>query len=97
MASAIPQRGLPTPATRRLPDSCVYVPSLSLTLSPRGESLNLEGTLLAWEMFPQLSRFFFPKARVLGYLGAHEVICDFDVSRRLVSRLVFRDGLCSRH
>jgi hypothetical protein len=67
-------------------------------MSPRlGESLNLEGTLLAWEMFPQLSRFFFPKARVLGYLGAHEVICEFEVSRRLVSRLVFRDGLCSRH
>ena len=60
-------------------------------MSPRlGESLNLEGTLLVWEMFPKLSRFFFPKARVLGYLGAHEVICDFDVSRRLVSRLIFR-------
>jgi flavin-dependent dehydrogenase len=60
-------------------------------LSPRlGESMNLEGTLLLREMFPQLSRFFFPKARVLGYLGEHEVVCDFDVGRRFVSRLVFR-------
>jgi flavin-dependent dehydrogenase len=60
-------------------------------MSPRlGESMNLEGTLLLWEMFPQLSRFFFPKAQVLGYLGAHEVVCDFDVAQRRVSRLVFR-------
>ena len=60
-------------------------------MTPRlGESMNLEGTLLLWEMFPQLSRFFFPKAQVLGYLGAHEVACDFDVGRRFVSRLVFR-------
>jgi len=59
--------------------------------SPRlGESMNLEGTLLLWEMFPQLSRFFFPKAQVLGYLAGHEVVCDFDVGRRFVSRLVFR-------
>jgi flavin-dependent dehydrogenase len=59
--------------------------------SPRlGESMNLEGTLLLWEMFPQLSRFFYPKAQVLGYLGGHEVVCDFDVGKRLVSRLVFR-------
>ena len=59
--------------------------------SPRlGESLNLEGTLLLWEMFPQLERFFFPKRQVLGYLGAHEVVCDFDVAERFVSRLVFR-------
>ena len=60
-------------------------------MSPRlGESMNLEGTLLLWEMFPQLSRFFFPKAQVLGYLAKHEVVCDFDVGRRFVSRLVFR-------
>ena len=60
-------------------------------MTPRlGESMNLEGTLLLWEMFPQLSRFFFPKAQVLGYLGAHEVVCDFDVGRRFVSRLLFR-------
>ncbi len=60
-------------------------------MTPRlGESMNLEGTLLLREMFPQLSRFFFPKAQVLGYLGEHEVVCDFDVGRRFVSRLVFR-------
>jgi flavin-dependent dehydrogenase len=60
-------------------------------MSPRlGESMNLEGTLLLWEMFPQLSRFFFPKAQVLGYLAGHEVVCDFDVGKRFVSRLVFR-------
>jgi flavin-dependent dehydrogenase len=60
-------------------------------MSPRlGESMNLEGTLLLWEMFPQLSKFFFPKAQVLGYLAGHEVVCDFDVGKRLVSRLVFR-------
>ena len=60
-------------------------------MSPRlGESMNLEGTLLLWEMFPQLSRFFFPKAQVLGYLAGHEVVCDFDVGRRFVSRLIFR-------
>ena len=60
-------------------------------MSPRlGESMNLEGTLLLWEMFPQLSRFFFPKAQVLGYLGEHEVVCDFDVGKRLISRLIFR-------
>jgi hypothetical protein len=59
--------------------------------SPRlGESMNLEGTLLLWEMFPQLSRFFFPKAQVLGYLAAHEVVCDFDVGKRFVSRMIFR-------
>src|SRR5688500_20134635 len=55
-------------------------------MSPRlGESMNLEGTLLLWEMFPQLSRFFFPKAQVLGYLANHEVVCDFDVGRLFVS------------
>ena len=60
-------------------------------MSPRlGESMNLEGTLLLWEMFPQLSRFFYPKAQVLGYLAGHEVVCDFDVGKRLVSRTVFR-------
>jgi flavin-dependent dehydrogenase len=59
--------------------------------SPRlGESMNLEGTLLLWEMFPQLSRYFFPKAQVLGYLAAHEVVCDFDVGKRFVSRMIFR-------
>ena len=60
-------------------------------LSPRlGESLNLDGTLLLWEMFPQLSRFFFPKREVLGYLGDYEVMCDFAVSQRAVSRAIFR-------
>ena len=59
--------------------------------SPRlGESMNLEGTLLLWEMFPQLSRFFFPKREVLGYLGDYEVVCDFDVAERAVSRAIFR-------
>ena len=59
--------------------------------SPRlGESMNLEGTLLLWEMFPELERFFFPKSQVLGYLAGHEVVCDFDVGRRRVSRAVFR-------
>jgi hypothetical protein len=41
-------------------------------------------------MFPQLSRFFFPKKQVLGYCGDYEVACDFDVSQRAVSRLFFR-------
>jgi flavin-dependent dehydrogenase len=60
-------------------------------MSPRlGESLNLEGTLLLWEMFPQLSRFFFPKREVLGYLGDYEVLCDFAVAQRAVSRAIFR-------
>jgi flavin-dependent dehydrogenase len=59
--------------------------------SPRlGESMNLEGTLLLWEMYPQLSRFFFPKKQVLGYCGDYEVVCDFDVAQRAVSRAVFR-------
>ena len=59
--------------------------------APRlGESLNLEGTLLLWEMFPQLSRFFFPKKQVLGYCGDYEVVCDFDVGQRTISRAVFR-------
>ena len=59
--------------------------------SPRlGESMNLEGTLLLWEMFPELSRFFFPKKQVLGYCGDFEVVCDFDVSQRAVSQVVFR-------
>jgi len=59
--------------------------------SPRlGESMNLEGTLLLWETFPQLSRFFFPKKQVLGYCGDYEVVCDFDVSQRAVSHVVFR-------
>ena len=59
--------------------------------SPRlGESMNLEGTLLLLETFPQLSRFYFPKKQVLGYCGDYEVVCDFDVSQRAVSRLIFR-------
>jgi hypothetical protein len=36
-------------------------------MSPRlGESLNLEGTLLLWEMFPQLSASSFPSATRLA-------------------------------
>jgi flavin-dependent dehydrogenase len=59
--------------------------------SPRlGESMNLEGTLLLWEMFPQLARFYFPKREVLGFLGEYEVLCDFDVAERAVSRAIFR-------
>jgi flavin-dependent dehydrogenase len=59
-------------------------------MSPRlGESLNLEGTLLLWEMYPQLSHFFFPKREVLGFLGDYEVVCDFAVSQRAVSRAIF--------
>ena len=52
--------------------------------------MNLEGTLLLWETFPQLSRFFFPKKQVLGYCGDYEVVCDFDVSQRAVSHVIFR-------
>lgn len=60
-------------------------------MSPRlGESMNLEGTLLLLETFPQLSRFYFPKKQVLGYCGDYEVVCDFDVSQRAVSRVIFR-------
>ena len=62
-------------------------PELSLRL---GESLNLEGTLLILEMFPELSRFFFPKRDALGYFGDYEVVCDFEVSQRAVSRAIFR-------
>ena len=59
--------------------------------SPRlGESLNLEGTLLLQEAFPQLSRYFFPKRDALGYFGDYEVVCDFEVSQRAVSRAIFR-------
>ncbi|MBV9879967.1 MAG: hypothetical protein JO180_05690 [Gemmatirosa sp.] len=59
--------------------------------SPRlGESLNLEGTLLLRETFPQLARFFFPKREVLGYLGDYEIVCDFDVAQRAISRAIFR-------
>src|SRR5689334_25053275 len=60
-------------------------------MSPRlGESLNLEGTLLLWETFPELSRFFFPKRDALGFFGDYEVVCDFEVSQRAVSRAIFR-------
>jgi flavin-dependent dehydrogenase len=41
-------------------------------------------------MFPELSRFFFPKREVLGYLGDYELLCDFAVSQRAVSRAIFR-------
>jgi flavin-dependent dehydrogenase len=59
--------------------------------SPRlGESMNLDGTLLLWEMFPQLSRFFYPKHEVLGFLGDYEVKCDFVVGARAISRAIFR-------
>jgi flavin-dependent dehydrogenase len=59
--------------------------------TPRlGESLNLEGTLLLREAFPQLSRFFFPKRDALGFFGDYEVLCDFEVSQRTVSRAIFR-------
>lgn len=60
------------------------------TLPRLGESLNLEGTLLLWELYPELSRFFFPKKVVLGYLGEHQLTCDFDVAERMVSRFIFR-------
>lgn len=60
------------------------------TLPRLGESLNLEGTLLLREMFPELSRFFFPKKVVRGYLADQQLTCDFDVAERRVSRLVFR-------
>jgi flavin-dependent dehydrogenase len=60
-------------------------------LSPRlGESLNLEGTLLLMEAFPQLARFFFPKRDALGFFGDYEVRCDFEVSQRAVARAIFR-------
>jgi len=60
-------------------------------MSPRlGESLNLEGTLLLWEAFPQFSRYFFPKRDALGLFGDYEVLCDFEVSQRAVSRAIFR-------
>ena len=62
-------------------------PEMSLRL---GESLNLEGTLLLLEMFPELSRFFFPKRDALGYFGDYEVVCDFEVSQRAISRAIFR-------
>jgi flavin-dependent dehydrogenase len=59
--------------------------------SPRlGESLNLEGTLLLQEAFPELARFFFPKRDALGFFGGYEVVCDFEVSQRAVSRAIFR-------
>ena len=59
--------------------------------SPRlGESLNLDGTILLQEMFPQLSRFFYPKREVLGYLGDYQVTCDFVVGARKISRAIFR-------
>ena len=59
--------------------------------SPRlGESLNLDGTILILEMFPQLSRFLYPKREVLGYLGDYKVTCDFSVSERAVARAIFR-------
>ncbi|HEX2205780.1 MAG TPA: hypothetical protein VHG91_20875 [Longimicrobium sp.] len=60
------------------------------TLPRLGESLNLEGTLLLLEMYPELSRFFFPKKTVVGYLADHQLTCDFDVGQRRVSRVVFR-------
>lgn len=60
-------------------------------MSPRlGESLNLDGTILILEMFPQLSRFLYPKREVLGYLGDYKVTCDFSVSERAVARAIFR-------
>ena len=62
-------------------------PDTSLRL---GESLNLDGTLLLWEMFPQLSRFFFPKHDAVGFFGDYEVTCEFDVGVRAVSRAIFR-------
>lgn len=59
--------------------------------SPRlGESLNLDGTILIQEMFPQLSRFLYPKREVLGYLGDYKVTCDFSVSERAIARAIFR-------
>ena len=59
--------------------------------APRlGESMNLEGSLLLLETFPELSRFYFPKKQVLGYCGDYEVVCDFDVAQRAVSRVIFR-------
>ncbi len=60
------------------------------TLPRLGESLNLEGTLLLLEMFPDLARFYFPKRAVVGYMGDYGITCDFDTAEAAVSRGIFR-------
>jgi flavin-dependent dehydrogenase len=55
-----------------------------------GESLNLEGTLLLLEMFPELERYFFAKQAAVGFIGEYQLTCHFNVADRFLSRLVFR-------
>jgi flavin-dependent dehydrogenase len=59
------------------------------TLPRLGESLNLEGTIGLWELFPELSRFYYPKKVVTGYLGDRVIECDFDTDAKRISRVIF--------
>jgi cation diffusion facilitator CzcD-associated flavoprotein CzcO len=50
--------------------------------TPRlGESLNMEGTFGLQELFPEFSRFFYPKRVVTGYLAGHSLTCNFQLDR----------------
>lgn len=60
------------------------------TLPRLGESLNLEGTLLLLEQFPDLSRFFYPKKVVVGYLAEHALTCDFALAQIPTARAILK-------
>jgi flavin-dependent dehydrogenase len=59
--------------------------------TPRlGESLNMEGTFGLLELFPELSRYFYPKRVVTGYLADHELTCNFQLDRSRGAHVIYR-------
>jgi flavin-dependent dehydrogenase len=59
--------------------------------TPRlGESLNMEGTFGLLELFPEFSRYFFPKRVVTGYLGDFSLTCNFQLDRSPGAHVIYR-------
>jgi hypothetical protein len=60
------------------------------TLPRLGESMNLDGSLAMTEWYPGASGFVFPKHAGVGYFGEHELTCEFNLRRSMVSRTAFK-------
>ncbi|HLZ55517.1 MAG TPA: hypothetical protein VKR06_01105 [Ktedonosporobacter sp.] len=59
------------------------------TLPRLGESLNLDGTLGLWELFPEFSQYYIPKKYAVSYLGDYVFVCTFARGRLILPRLFF--------
>src|SRR5438105_7055347 len=72
----------------KIPHILVGSPPNSL---PRlGESLNLEGTLGLWELFPELSKYYFRKDVAVGYVGDFVFSCSFVLGGSKVNEYFFK-------